>query len=173
MHRTVRTGQTKAQLPMRQWIFWKVLWETFYILQAATTPSKEAKKFYCIHFVWSCKQVFLPNVLWFHFSKWIRLDSTRFLQLSQQKPLQSTAFIPGLPIEPELFQVEQVSLVTADNEFNAEPFYALQRNLQLQHWWTGNKGLLKRQDNWFQLPAANKGSMSKNEIYQYQRLWLL
>ena len=37
-----------------------------------------------------------------------------------------------------------------------------------------NKGLLKRQDNWFQHPAAKKGwFMRKNGIYQYQRLWLL
>ena len=173
MHRAVPPRQTKVQLHMHQWIFWKVLWKKYYILQAATTPSKEAKEFYCIHFVWSCKQVFLPNFLWFHFWKWIRLDSTRFLQLSQQKSLQSTAFIPGLPSEPEPFQMEQVSLVTADNEFNTEPFFAPPSNLQLQHWWTGNTGLLKSQDNWFQLPAANTGSMRKNGIYQYQRLWLL
>ena len=146
MHRTVRTGQTKVSLHMRQWIFWKVLWETFYILQEATNRSKQVKTFCCIHFVWSCKQVFLPNFLWFHFWKWIRLDSTRVLQLSQQ-PFHETAFLPRLPSEPELFQVGHVSPVTADNEFNVEPFYALPSKLQLQHWWTSNKRLLKRQDD--------------------------
>ena len=129
---------------MPPWILWKVLWKKYFILQAATTPSKEGKTFYCIHFVWSCKQVFLPNFLWFHFWKWIRLDSTRVLQLRQQKPIQRTASFQGLSSEPGLFQVEQVSPVTADNEFNAEPFYALPSNLQIQHWWTANKGLLKR-----------------------------
>ena len=170
----MRPRQPQVQLHMRKWIFWKILWEEeSYILQTTTTPGKETKTVCCLHPVWSNKQVFLPNFLWFHFWKWIRLDSTRFLQLSQQNLLQCTAFIPGLPIEPELFQVEQVSLVTADNEFNAEPFYTLPSNLQLQHWWTGNKGLLKRQDNWFQHPVAKKGFMRKNGIYQYQRLWLL
>ena len=145
MHRTVRTRQTKVQLYVRQWIFWKVLWKekSSYNLQAATTRSKQAKKFCCIHFVWSCKQVFLPNFLWFHFWKWIRLDSARVLQLSQQKGFHGTDIWQRLRSEPELFQMEQVSPAMADNEFNAEPFYTRPSNLQLQHWWTGNKGLLK------------------------------
>ena len=147
MHRAVRTRQTKVQLHMRQWIFWKIVWkEKSYILQAATTPSKEAENVYYIHVVRSCKEVLLPNLLRFHFWKWIRLDSSRVLQLSQQKIFQESIIPPRLPKERELFQVEQVSLVTADNEFNAEPFYALPSNLQLQHWWTGNYGLLKSQD---------------------------
>ena len=173
MNRAVPPRQKEVQLHMPPWIFWKVLWKKYFILQAATTSSKEGKTFYCIHFVWSCKQVFLPNFLWFHFWKWIRLDSTRFLQLRQQKPKQRTASFQGLSSEPGLFQVEQVSPVPADNEFNAEPFYALPSNLQIQHWWTANKGLLKRQDNWFQHLVAKKGFMRKNGIYQYQRLWLL
>ena len=172
MHRTVRTRQTKVQLHMRQWLFWKVLWKERYILQAATTRRKQAKKCYCIHFVWSCQQVFLPNFLWSYFWKWICLDSTRVLQLSQHR-LQQSAILEGLPSEPELFQMEQVSPVIVDNEFNAEPFYTRPSNLQLQHWWTGNKGLLKSQDNWSQHPAIKWQSMCKNGICQYQRLWLL
>ena len=145
MHRTVRTRQTKVQLHVRQWIFWKVLWKekSSYNLQAATTRSKQAKKFYCIHFVSFCKQVFLPNFLWFHFWKWISLDSARVLQPSQQKRFHETDIWQRLRSEPELFQMEQVSPAIADNEFNAEPFYTRPSNLQLQHWWTGNKGLLK------------------------------
>ena len=172
MHRTVRTGQTKVQLHMRDWVCWKILWEEkSYILQAATTRSKEAEKFYCIHLVWSRKQVFLPNFLWFHFWKWIRLDSARVLQLRQQQPFQDTAILQRSPCESELLQVEQVSPVTADNEVNTEPFYARPSNLQLQHWWTGNYGLLKSQDNRTQDPAAERWSMCNNGIYQYQRLW--
>ena len=114
---------------MRQWIFWRILWqENSYILQAATTPSKEAENVYSIHVARPCKQVLSPNLLRFHFSKWIRLDSARVLQLSQQQRFQGAAIHEGLPSEPEFFQVEQVSPVIADNEFN----------LQLQHWWTGN-----------------------------------
>jgi len=170
----MRPRQPQVQLHMRDWIFWKILWEEkSYILQTTTTRGKETKTVCCIHPVWSNKQVFLPNFLWLHFWKWIRLDSTRFLQLSQQKPLQCTASLQGLSSEPGLFQVEHVSPVTADNEFNAQPFYALPSNLQLQHWWTGNKRLLKRQDSWFQHLVAKKGFMRKNGIYQYQRLWLL
>ena len=111
MHRAVPQRQTKVQLHMPPWIFWKVLWKEYFILQAATTPGREAKTFYCIHFVWSFKQVFLPNFLWFHFWKWIRLDSARVLQLSQQQPFQGAAILEGLPSEPEFFQVEQVSPV--------------------------------------------------------------
>jgi len=160
MHRAVPPRQTKVQLHMRQWIFWKVLWkEKSYILQAATTRRKQAEKFYCIHLVWSRKQVFLPNLLWSYFWKWIRLDSARVLQLSQQKKFQESIIPPRLSSERELFQVEQVSPLTAENEFNAEPFYALPSNLQLQHWWTGNHGLLKSQDNWSQYPAAKQGFM--------------
>ena len=148
MHRAVPPRQTKVQLHMRQRIFWKVLWkEKSYILQAATTRRDQAETFYCIHLVWSRKQVFLPNLLWSYFWKWIRLDSSRVLQLSQQKRFPESIIPPRLPSERELFQVEQVSPLTADNEFNAEPFYALPSNLQLQHWWTGNYGLLKSQDN--------------------------
>ena len=173
MHRAVPQRQTKVQLHMPPWIFWKVLWKEYFILQAATTPGREAKTFYCIHFVWSCKQVFLPNFLWFHLWKWIRLDSARVLQLSQQQPFQGAAILQRLPSEPELFQVEQVSPLTADNEFKAEPFYALPSNLQLQHWSTWYNGLLKRQDSWFQHPVAKKRFMRKNGIYQHKRLWLL
>ena len=155
MHRAVPPRQTKVQLHMRQRIFRKVLWEEkSYILQAATTPSKEAEKFYCIHLVWSRKQVFLPNLLWSCFWKWIRLDFARVFQLSQQQPFPGRAILEGLPSEPEFFQVEQVSPLTADNEFNAEPFYAPPSNLQLQHWRTGNYGLLKSQDNWSQHNTA-------------------
>ena len=155
MHRAVQPRQAKVQLHMRQRIFWKVVWkEKSNILQAATTPSKEIEKFYCIHLVWSRKQVFLRNLLWSYFWNWIRLDSARVLQLSQQKPLQGSAFLPGLPSKPEFFQVEQVSPLTSDNDFNAEPFYSLPSNLQLQHWWIGNYGLLKSQDNWSQHPTA-------------------
>ena len=50
--------------------------------------------------------------------------------------------------------MEQVSPVIADNEFNAEPFYARPSNLQLQHWWTDNNGLLKSQDDRTQHPAC-------------------
>ena len=154
MHRAVPPRQTKVQLHMRQRIFWKVVWkEKSNILPAATTPSKEAEKFYCIHLVWSRKQVFLPNLLWSHFWNWIRLGSARVLQLKQQ-PFQGAAILEGLPSEPEFFQVERVSPLTADNEFNAEPFYALPSNLQLRHWWTSNYGLLKSQDNWSQHPTA-------------------
>ena len=174
MHRAVPPCRTKVQLHMRDWICWKTLWEEkSYILQAATTRSKEAEKFYYIHLVWSRKQVFLPNLLWSYFWKWIRLDSTRVLQLSQQQPFQGAAILEGLPSEPEFFQVEQVSPVTANNEFNAEPFYALPSNLQLQHWWTGNYGLFKSQDNWSQHPTARWLAVCKNGIHQYQRLWLL
>ena len=59
MHRAVPPRQTKVQLHMRNWICWKTLWEEkSYILQAATTPSKEAEKFYCIHLVWSRSKSF-------------------------------------------------------------------------------------------------------------------
>ena len=172
MHRTVRTGQTKVQLHVRQWIFWKVLWKekSSYILQAATARSKQVKKFYWIHFVWSRKQVFLPNFLWFHFWKWIRLDSARVLQLCQQEPFQGAAILQRLPSEPELFKVEQVSPLTVDNEFNAKPFHALPSNLQL-HWWTADYGLLKRQDDRTQHPAADWSNMWNIRIYQYQRPW--
>ena len=171
----MRPSQPQVQLHLRGWIFWKILWEEkSYILQTTATPGKETNTVCCIHPVWSNKEVCLPNLLWFHFWKWIRLDSTRFLQLSQQKPLQCTASLQGLPSKPELFRLEQVSPVTADNDFNAEPFYALPSNLQIQHWWTCKKGLLKRQDNWFQHPVvAKKGFMRKNGIDQYQRLRLL
>ena len=172
MHRAVPPRQTKVQLHMRQWIFWKVVWkEKSNILQAATTRSKEAKKFYCIHLVWSRKQVFLPNFLWFHFWKWIRLDFARVLQLCQQKRFRETAILQRLRSEPELFHMEQVSPVIADNEFNAESFYAFPSNLQLQHWWTGKNGLLKRQDNRSQHSAAQRWTMCNIRIYQYQRLW--
>ena len=101
MRRAVPPRQTKVQLHMRDWIWWKTLWEEkSYILQAATTPSKEAQKFYCIHLVWPRKQVFLPNLLWSYFWKWIRLDSTRVLQLSQQQPFQGSAIRQRLPSEP-------------------------------------------------------------------------
>ena len=92
-------------------------------VQAATmlARSKEAANFYCIPLVWSCKQVFLPNLFWFQFGKWICLDSALVLQLSRQEPFQGSTIRQRLPSEPELFQVEQVSPVTADNEFNAEP----------------------------------------------------
>ena len=139
---------------------------------AATTRRHQAEKFYCIHLVWSRKQVFLPNLLWSYFWKWIRLDSSRVLQLSQQKRFQESIIPSRLPSERELFQVEQVSPLTAENEFNAEPFFALPSNLQLQHWWTGNHGSLKSQDNWSQYPAVKQGFMCQNGIYQHQRLWL-
>ena len=153
MHRAVPLRQTKVQLHMRQRIFWKVLWKRSCIMQAATTPSKEAEKFFCIHLVWPRKQVFLPNLLWSYFWKWIRLDSARVLQLSQQR-LQQSAILEGLPSEPELFRLEQVSPLTADNEFNAEPFYAFPSHLLFQHWWTGNYGLLKSQDSLSKHPTA-------------------
>ena len=174
MHGAVPSRQTKVHLHMRNWICWKILWEEksyIDILQAATTWSKEAEKFYCIHLVWSRKQVFLPNLLWSYFWKWIRLDSARVLQLSQQQPFQGAAILQGLPSEPEFFQVEQVSPVTADNEFNAEPFYARPSNLQLQHWWTGNNGLLKSQDDRTQHPASERCTLCNIRIYQYQRPW--
>ena len=155
MHRAVPPRQTKVQLHMRQRIFWKAVWkEKSNILQAATTRSKEAEKFYSIHLVWSRRQVFLPNLLWSYFWNWIRLDSARVLQLGKKQPFQGAAILPGLLSEPEFFQLEQVSPVTSDNEFNAEPFYALPSNLQLQHWWTGNYGLLKSQHIWTQHPTA-------------------
>ena len=173
MRRAVPPRQTKVQLHMRDWICWKTLWEEkSYILQAATTPSKEAQKFYCIHLVWPRKQVFLPNLLWSYFWKRIRLDSNRVLQVSQQQPFQGSAIRQRLPSEPEFFQVEQVSSFTADNEFNAEPFYARPSNLQLQHWWTGNYGLFKSQDNWSQHPTARWLAVCKNGIHQYKRLSL-
>ena len=155
MLRAVPPRQSKVQLHMRHWICCKIMWEEkSYILLGATTRSKEAEKFYCVHLVWPRKQVFLPNLLWSYFWKWIRLDSARVLQLSQQQRLQGLAIRQRLPSEPELFQVEQVSPLTVDNEFNAEPFYALPSNLQLQHWWTGNNGLLKGQDSISQHPTA-------------------
>ena len=155
MHRAVPPRQTKVQLHMRQWIFWKILWEEkSYILQAATTPSKEAENVYYIHVARPCKQVLSLNLLRFQFSKWIRLDSARVLQLSQQHRFQGVDILEGLPSEPEFFQVEQVSPIIGDNEFNAEPFYAFPSNLQLQHWWTGNYGLLKSQDSLSQHPTA-------------------
>ena len=44
------TTPAQVQLHMRDWIFWKIMWkEKSYILQAATTRSNEAEKFYCIH----------------------------------------------------------------------------------------------------------------------------
>ena len=144
MHRIVPPRQTKVQLHMRQRIFRKVLWkEKSYILQAATTRSKEAAKFYCLHLVWSRKHVFLPNLLWSYFWKWIRLDSARVLRLSHQQPFQGASILEESPSEPEFFQVEHVSPVMVNNDFNAEPFHTLPSNLQLQHWWTGNYGLLK------------------------------
>ena len=174
MHWAVPPRQTKVQLHMRQRIFWKVVWkEKSNILQAATTRSKEAEKFYCIHLVWSRKQVFLPNLLWSYFWNWVRLDSDRVFQLSRQQRLQQSVIFQRSPSEPEFFQVEQVSPVIANNEFNAEPFYTLPSNLQLQHWWTGNYGLFKSQDNWSQHPTARWLAVCKNGIYQYQRLWLL
>ena len=173
MHRAVQPRQTKVQLYMRQRIFWKNVWkEKSNILQAAATRSKEAEKFYCMHLVWSRKQVFLPNLLSSYIWNWIRLDSDRVLQLSRQQRLQESAIFEGSPSEPEFFQVEQLSLVTADNEFNAEPFYALPSNLQLQHWWTGNYGLFKNQDNWSQHPTARWLAVWKNGIHQYKRLSL-
>ena len=148
MHRTMRPRQPQVQLHMRHWIFWKTLWEKkSYLLQTTANRGKETKTVCCIHLVWSNKQVFLPNLLWFHFWKWIRLDSSRVLQLSQQKRFQGSVIPHRLPSEPEFFQVEQVSPLMVNNEFNAEPFYALPSNLQLQHWWTGHYGLLKSQDS--------------------------
>ena len=87
---------------------------------------------WCIHHVWSNKQVVVPNLWWFHFWKWIRLDAARVLQLSQQKRFQGSAIRQRSPSKPELFQVEQFSPVKVDNEFKVEPFYAVPGNLQLQ-----------------------------------------
>ena len=89
---------------------WKSLLYTLWMIQPASRCSK---------------------LLWFHFWKWIRLDFAPVLQLSQQQTFQGSTILQRLPSEPELFQVEQISPVTADNEFNAEPFYALPSNLQL------------------------------------------
>ena len=55
--------------------------------------------------------------------------------------------------------------VTTDNEFNAEQYYALPSNLQLQHWWTGNNRLLKSQDNWSEHPAAKQWNISCYDCY--------
>ena len=152
MHRALPPRQTKVQQHMRQSIFWKVLWKRSYMVQLATTRSKEAQKFFCIHLVRNRKQVFLPNILW-------SSENGFVWTLLESFSLANNDFKNRPNREPELFRLEQVSPLTADNDFNAEPFYALPSNLQLQHWCTGNYGLLKSQNNWLQHPAAKQGNM--------------
>ena len=60
---------------------------------------------------------------------WTLLDS---FSLAKNNHFKAQPFLKDYPVsEPEFFQVEEVWPVTADNEFNAEPFYALPSILQL------------------------------------------
>ena len=91
-------------------------------MQAARTRAKETDKVCYMHLVWTKNQVVLPNLLWFHFWKWIRLDFAWVVQPHQQQRIQREDIPRGLPREPALLHVEQVSPVTFDDEYNAEPF---------------------------------------------------
>ena len=62
---------------------------------------------------------------------WTLLES---FSLANNIHFKAPPFDKDYPVSQNSFiQVEQVSPVTADNEFNNEPFYALPSNLQLQH----------------------------------------